>query len=264
MFTYIRPYNNFSRGGRAFSKELNVRFVKNGHALPEAAVGKPRLEINWGCTSSTPYEPMKILNPAGKVKICSNKVAFFQKVKDTTRIPTFTTDYEEALGWVRDGIEVLGRKSRGSCGEDIVFSDDIAAFEASDFWVQYKKKESEFRIHVAFGKVISEQRKALRKTDGNGNQIDTSSVDFRIRNLKNGFVFVRNNITVPEDVTQQALSAVAAVGLDFGAVDVIFNATEGKAYVLEINTAPGLEGQTVLDYAAAFKEEIAKIEGTLS
>jgi D-alanine-D-alanine ligase-like ATP-grasp enzyme len=47
-----------------------------------------------------------------------------------------------------------------------------------------------------------------------------------------------------------------ALGLDFGAADVLFNARRNQAYVLEVNTAPGLEGQTVNDYAEAFKEMI--------
>jgi D-alanine-D-alanine ligase-like ATP-grasp enzyme len=42
--------------------------------------------------------------------------------------------------------------------------------------------------------------------------------------------------------------------LDFGAVDVIWNEKQQRAYVLEVNTAPGLEGQTVDDYARGIKE----------
>jgi D-alanine-D-alanine ligase-like ATP-grasp enzyme len=45
-------------------------------------------------------------------------------------------------------------------------------------------------------------------------------------------------------------------GLDFGAVDVIWNAQKEKPYVLEINTAPGLEGQTIADYAAFFSGDL--------
>jgi glutathione synthase/RimK-type ligase-like ATP-grasp enzyme len=47
--------------------------------------------------------------------------------------------------------------------------------------------------------------------------------------------------------------AVAALGLDFGGVDVIWNERRQMAYVLEVNTACGLEGQTVNDYAEAFR-----------
>ena len=41
--------------------------------------------------------------------------------------------------------------------------------------------------------------------------------------------------------------------VDFGAVDVVWNQQNGQAYVLEINTAPGLAGQTITSYANAFR-----------
>ena len=42
-------------------------------------------------------------------------------------------------------------------------------------------------------------------------------------------------------------------GLTFGAIDVIWNEHQQKAFVLEINTAPGIEGTTVEKYAAKFR-----------
>jgi D-alanine-D-alanine ligase-like ATP-grasp enzyme len=75
-----------------------------------------------------------------------------------------------------------------------------------------------------------------------------------VRNLANGFVFQRNGIEVPEVVRQVARDTLLAVeGLTFGAVDVIFNERANRAYALEINTAPGLEGTTVDDYVTFFR-----------
>jgi D-alanine-D-alanine ligase-like ATP-grasp enzyme len=42
--------------------------------------------------------------------------------------------------------------------------------------------------------------------------------------------------------------------LDFGAVDVIYNRAQDKAYVLEVNTAPGLEGSTLDNYVEAIQK----------
>ena len=47
-----------------------------------------------------------------------------------------------------------------------------------------------------------------------------------------------------------------AVGLKFGAVDLIWNELENKSYVLEINTAPGLTGATLEKYAQAIVKDI--------
>ena len=55
----------------------------------------------------------------------------------------------------------------------------------------------------------------------------------------------------PEGIVEQAKRSVIEAGLDFGAVDVIYNVHHKKAYVLEVNTAPGLEGTTLEVYARA-------------
>lgn len=76
-----------------------------------------------------------------------------------------------------------------------------------------------------------------------------------IRNRSNGWVFTRNDIDpLPQDALTQAVNAVAALGLDFGAVDLVIGRDDELAYVLEVNTAPGLEGTTVQDYANGFRQ----------
>jgi glutathione synthase/RimK-type ligase-like ATP-grasp enzyme len=96
--------------------------------------------------------------------------------------------------------------------------------------------------------LIAVQRKARRLS------VPDSQVNWQVRNLAGGFVFTREGFTLPTACETAAHLVVKACGLDFGAVDVIWNETQQKAYVLEINTAPGLEGQTVDDYVTFFKE----------
>jgi len=111
----------------------------------------------------------------------------------------------------------------------------------------YIPKRREFRLHCTKAKVFSIQEKKA--------QLGYQDADFQIRNVANGFIFARQNLgEIPEDVGTQALKAIKMVGLDFGAVDVIWNERRKEAFVLEVNTAPGLEGQTVLDYTAMIKE----------
>ena len=112
-------------------------------------------------------------------------------------------------------------------------------------YTRYVPKQDEYRVHVFGGRVIAVQRKARRN--------DVENPNWRIRNHANGFVFAREGVVAPQQVIEQSIMAVAALGLDFGGVDVIFNRHRDTAYVLEINTACGLEGQTVNDYADAIR-----------
>jgi hypothetical protein len=75
-----------------------------------------------------------------------------------------------------------------------------------------------------------------------------------IRSHSNGWVFCREDVEISPMLIATARGAVEALGLDFGAVDIIYNQHENQYYVLEVNTAPGLEGQSVVDYTRAINE----------
>jgi len=85
-------------------------------------------------------------------------------------------------------------------------------------------------------------------------EIDNEEVDYQVRNHANGWVYCRDNINPDSSVISNSLDAVAALGLDFGAVDVIWNEHHQKAWVLEVNTAPGLEGTTLTKYVSAINK----------
>src|SRR3546814_9896600 len=81
-------------------------------------------------------------------------------------------------------------------------------------------------------------------------------VNWKIRNHDNGFIYARDEklAEVPKKVLSDSIKAVGVCGLDFGAVDVIYNEAKGIGFVLEINTAPGLTGTTLEGYTKRFKE----------
>jgi D-alanine-D-alanine ligase-like ATP-grasp enzyme len=139
----------------------------------------------------------------------------------------------------------------GHSGDGIVIADNRAELVAASLYVKYVKKRDEYRIHVGRrggeSIIISVQQKLRSR--------EAEVVDTRVRNHDNGYIFARNNVNPPAAVIEGAKRALEASGLDFGAVDVIWNAHYGRAYVLEINTSPGLEGTTVEDYARFFQGE---------
>lgn len=179
----------------------------------------------------------------------ANKLRFFKTAErqEGLNIPDFTTDKAVAKQWCRDGHEVFARQRlTGHSGDGIITClDKQDTFPEAPLYVKYKKKKAEYRAHVFRGQVIDIVQKKKRA--------DWENYNNQIRNLEGGWVYCRNDITVPHknDLIQQAVLACVVSKLDFGAVDLIWNDKEKKYYVLEVNTAPGLEGQTVNIYGDA-------------
>lgn len=213
--------------------------------------------INWGCGDVRTVRldsVSRVVNPCSQVTVAGNKLLTFQKLKDVDgiRIPTFTTDRSVAESWLRDGVDVVCRTQlRGHSGAGIVLSNKDNPLVDAPLYVQYVKKQKEFRVHVAFGEVIDVQEKRQRK------DVPEEFVrNFQVRNHQTGWVYCREDIEEPRGLRGMAETTVHQLGLDFGAVDIIYNAKQEACYVLEVNTAPGLEGTTVEKYAQAFVKEL--------
>lgn len=233
-----------SKGAKALAKALRGKRVRTVPPLrPQDTV------INWGDGSCLLVN--QCLNSGHAIRQMANKrLAFGVLSSAGVPIPAFATA-KEGVTW--KGTTVVRHKLTGHSGEGIELVEPGEELPSAPLYVQYIKKEDEYRVHVGKPcqgeiRVISVQRKARR------HDCPDSAVNWRVRNHSNGFVFVRQGVSPPASVTQAAVDALGCSGLDFGAVDVILNAKEGKAYVLEINTAPGIEGTTVGDYATFFRE----------
>lgn len=124
---------------------------------------------------------------------------------------------------------------------------DLPFLRNTKFISEYFPASEEYRIHVAFGQPILSQRKALRTDDQR-----PTNPDFTIRNHANGFVFTVTDVNPPQSVLDASTSAVRALGLHFGAVDIRYNPDIAQYCVLEVNSAPALQGTTLERYVAAF------------
>jgi glutathione synthase/RimK-type ligase-like ATP-grasp enzyme len=154
-----------------------------------------------------------------------------------------TTSKEEATKWLQANKTVFARSAGGQGGSGIVVVQPPAEeLPDAELYTQYVKKKKEFRVHVVNNNVVAVQEK--RKKSG----VDANPL---VRSHTNGWVFCFKNIVEPNGLRVLGLNAVRAVGLDFGAVDIIYNALQDKCYVLEVNTAPGLCNTTATVYADA-------------
>lgn len=243
----IYPHNPNSEGAAELAAELGIRRIRQEGSTYVGRAGKT--VINWGSSNLPAHvRGSRILNSPEAVATCSNKRTFFQTVRDV-RVPEFTTDQQTAMRWVLDeGAVVCARTVlQGHSAEGLIILERGVDFVAAPLYTKYVKKTEEWRIHVFEDRVIAKQKK-LKRNDFDG------EVNWRIRNHDNGFIYAREVAEPHQDIVDQAVAAVACIpGLCFGAVDVIWNQQQGRAYVLEVNTAPGLSGQTVTDYADAFR-----------
>ena len=164
-------------------------------------------------------------------------------------MPEWTTIREEAAKWVSDGISVVCRTVlNGHSGRGIIVADTVEQLVGAPLYVKYVKKLKEFRVHVAFNNVLDVQEKRRRSEVG-------ADADSRIRNHHTGWVYCRENLSEPDGLRETAIAAIAALGLDFGAVDLIYNQKRNQVLVLEVNTACGLEGTTLQNYVSLIVEK---------
>ena len=246
---YIYPYKLGSASAKALRDGLSphlgyrVKLVKpNGRFNPR----RTDRVINWGMSTLPNWEmDMRDLNQCKAILKASDKRATFKLLTDAgVTTPEWTFSIETARSW---NTTVLCRTIiNGHSGAGIVMADKPDDIVPAPLYVKYKKKKEEYRIHVYNGKVIDTQIK--RKRDGFKENTNFSS---KIRNHHTGWVYCRTNIVECGLRDNLAVQAVKALGLDFGAVDMIYNEREDKYYVLEINTAPGLDGTTIDKYVEA-------------
>lgn len=244
------PYKMGSRGVSQLAEAVRGNGVRAFKVYPNRGY-QPRanhLIINWGNSAHPRWlgRYTRIINKPDAVSVAGNKLEAFRVMQRAgVQVPDFTTRWGEADDWMQQDNHtiVVRRILRGHSGAGItVVKPNTVDLPEAPLYVKYMKKKSEYRVHVFQGEVIDIQQKRKRRENG--------EVDYQVRNHHNGWVFCRDNIDIPHSsVREQAIAAVAALGLDFGAVDVIWNAHYEVATVLEVNTAPGLEGTTLTNYA---------------
>lgn len=253
----ILPYKPGSRSAKFLARALNglrVRF--NGSFRPNP---RRHLVVNWG-NSNTPswwgLHNTRSLNHPERVRQSSNKLIALQLLKQNgVSVPEFTNTKEAALAWCREGAVVVARTIlTGHSGAGCrVWTKEQPVEELANapLYTKHLRHKREFRIHVFNGAIIDQAEKLRKRGFEDRNSW--------IRNHDNGWVFCRGNIQVPDVVRQEAVKACQVLGLDFGAVDVAYREKENRAFVFEVNTAPGMEGQTINSYVQAIQRLNASI-----
>lgn len=260
MSYLVLPYKAGSESSKLLSTGLNCKRMRVENS---SVRDRDDLTIvNWGnSTMDVSLLPsVKIINHPSKVKLASHKIKFFETIEQDNEdsfvpinIPAWTTDVDEAKRWYSEGNDIVVRNVlQGHSGDGIElvqYKEDVtpsSAIPRAPLYTKYMKKRDEFRVHVMSGVPILVQRKA--------NKYGVKPSNYQIRNHDNGFVYTISDVDPDESVISHAVNAVTVLGLDFGAVDVIWNQRKKEATVLEVNTACGLAGDTTLArYVESFR-----------
>jgi D-alanine-D-alanine ligase len=206
----------------------------SGRVLQAALQNLAGPSLNFG------YQRAGQINPARAVALAAHKPRALRAMI-AAGVPTprlFSLDNAE--------FPCVGRPDKHRAGQGFYLCHNrhqavAAARRGASHFLAFIEAGREFRVHVAFGQSI----KLAEKIGG----------DPIIKNFSYGSRFMYPaDFHHKQSLRRVAKAAVAALGLDFGAVDIIFK--DGSFYVLEVNTAPSLTSQSdVLSrYVKAFKQ----------
>lgn len=266
----VLPYKTESASAKIVSEMLGVkRMLVVGSKLKDS---EETTIVNWGnsTTDLSGLPSVKVINKQEGIRKASNKRDFFRAIQDHNEvsespisIPDWTEDSAVAKEWYESGHDVVCRHTlQGHSGEGIEvvkFREEVEAEHAvpeAPLYTKYVKKRDEYRVHVVAKEAIFVQRKG-RERDDDG----SADINYQIRNHANGFIFLTQDLNPHKTVISESIKAVNALGLDFGAVDVIWNERRKAATVIEVNTACGLQSPSnILRYKQALKALLANEE----
>ena len=163
--------------------------------------------------------------------------------------PEFTVHLEDAQKWVQAGHQVFGRNRNHEKGRDIV-DQGSPAWQGKDFWTKVVPNvRHEYRIHIFDHQHIQQ---GLKRFDPKAPR--QRNDDLPIRNTETGYIY-DHNFEPPSVGVDLARRACQTVDYLWGAVDLLEDAG-ARCYVLEVNTAPGMDETTAHAYADAIKKYV--------
>lgn len=251
MKLILLPFKEGSEGAQRIAETLNVRRVLRGDV--DYRPDEPTVAINWGRGDYPRWRNRVqgfINHPCSVANAIDKKTAFLMMKEAGVPVPEFTTDINVARGWLdrRETIAVFCRTEVDAArGNGIVVARRAAELVPAPLYTKYVRKVHEYRIHAMKGEVFYVNKKQRRLDAPRGEQL--------VRSGREGWFFV--HLDLPQwpnaNARNAAGQAVAALGLDFGGVDVGVS-EDGTATVYEVNTAPEIGRNTAAAYKAAFQQ----------
>lgn len=256
MKPVIFPYKVGSKSAKALAQMLQTkRVLPNGRYRPK----KSHIIFSLGGTTTPNWEAIarmrgvEILNRWDRISNAIDKLSALQILqRNGVAVPVFTNSKEEARTYFTQRRSVVFCRTllRAHGGRGIVIARSPEELVDAPLYTKYFPKIMEFRVHVFKGNIIDYAQKRRVNRERLEAIGERSSL---VRNVENGWIYARENVTLPSNITEACIKACNVLNLDFGAVDVAIDAN-GNYVIFEVNTAPGLQGTTLTNYARAFQQ----------
>jgi glutathione synthase/RimK-type ligase-like ATP-grasp enzyme len=239
-----------SKSAYALSKALGIKRLKRTNSK---FVPKPGdIVVNWGLVDILPHATY--LNPPSAVELAADKLATF-KCFTAHGIPT---PNHQTFRPTDSSLWLARTTLHGHSGDGIVIASG-PELPSAPLYTQHIPKVAEYRAIVVGNQVVDFKQKLKRRPYSEDNPTGHIGDHHpHVWSYDNGYVFAREGINRPEGIDTLAITAMQALGLAYGALDII-QSEDGQLYILECNSAPGLEGSTTALVASAIRRLIHEV-----
>lgn len=195
--------------------------------------------LRWGNSMDIGSAP-KVINRKQAIALCSHKGNMLRAFQSNGVSMPALYQFSTTRGFTDipdSALPVIVRYKQHTQGSHFHYCETRSSLRNPQFnsdyhALKYINKDKEYRVFVWNNRVLEVNRKVREDNEPEG------ALFREIRNFKNGWWFKIVTSYNP-DVPRQAVKAMQAIGLHYGAVDICVD-TNNRVYVLEVNSAPGL------------------------
>jgi hypothetical protein len=245
MKFFVYPYTQASKSAKALAEALDgKRVLLSGSSYK---FSDDHVLINWGAGECPHPQALNY-----KIMDLIEKTRFFKRLDGTGLTPPYATNASDAK---KLGYPVFCRtETQGHDGKGIVVADCDGQIVNAKLYVKGIDKTSEYRIHVARdfnGAVVILGGAKKTKLPVSPEMTNVPS-DARIWTGETT-AFGDFSHSFPPKVAETAIKTLEQFPeLTFAALDIVYDNSAAKAYVIEGNSAPMATPQTTKAYAQFF------------